>query len=65
MPTKTPSTPTKTPSTPTKTPSTPTKTPSTPIFIYAVLSRSKFCCEFTHFFGVLFTGLENASVYKK
>ena len=36
-----------------------------PILIYAVLSRSNFCREFTHFFGVLFTGLENALVYKK
>ena len=26
------------------------------ILIYAVLSRGKFCREFTHFFGVLFLG---------
>ena len=76
MPIKTSNTPTKTPSTPTKTPSTPIKTPTgkwninfiefySPILIYAVLSRSNFCREFTHFFGGLFTGLKNALVYKK
>ena len=74
-PTKKPSTPTKTPSTPNKTPSTPTKTPTMQsqskeydkkqILVYAVLSRGNFCREFTHFFGVPFTGLKNMVAYQK
>ena len=35
------------------------------ILIYAVLSRGKFCREFTHFFGVPFTGLKNVVAYQK
>ena len=68
-PNKTPGTPNKT-TTPTKT-STPTKTPKTAkktqnkILIYAVLLRYNFCREFTHFFGVPFTGLKNVVAYQK
>ena len=41
------------------------KTPNTPkIFIYAVLSRKKFCSKFTHFVGVLFTDLKSMVVYQ-
>ena len=34
------------------------------IFIYAVLSRKKFCSKFTHFVGVLFTDLKSMVVYQ-
>ena len=78
-PTKTPGTPNKTPSMPNKTPSMPNKTPCTSriveiyknvnlhskILIYAVLTRDDFCREFTHFFGVPFTGLKNMVAYQK
>ena len=41
------------------------KTPNTPKnFIYAVLSRKKFCSKFTHFVGVLFTDLKSMVVYQ-
>ena len=33
--------------------------------VYAVLSRGNFCRDFTHFFGVPFTGLKNMVVYQK
>ena len=35
------------------------------ILVYAVLSRGNFCREFTHFFGVPFTGLKNMVAYQK
>ena len=35
------------------------------ILIYAVLSRGNFCREFTHFFGVPFTGLKIMVAYQK
>ena len=60
---KTPTMPKKTPNTQ-KTPNM-QKTPNTPkIFIYAVLSRKKFCSKFTHFVGVLFTDLKSMVVYQ-
>ena len=40
-------------------------TPKKQILTYAVLSRCNFCREFTHFFGIPFTGLKNMVAYQK
>ena len=60
---------TEIPSTPTKKTSKPTKyhvrQPKYQPKVFAVLSRGNFCRKFTHFFGVLFTGMKNMVTYQK